>query len=186
MGWLAIFALAMLPPSVSLGSDREPARCVARWQGPGEGCALQEAVSAEALGSTEKAGRKQVLKNLAAAVESARIHKAATLPAGARSLFLDASQSCDEVTESAIITCFPEPHLRSARYCWFEVDMDLCGQSQGFFLASRAWVQGEQTRAEICGQLPDDPFTEDTVDERSAGCQARCWQQGKLSCGAAR
>ena len=85
-----------------------------------------------------------------------------------------------------MITCFPEPHLRSARYCWLEIELDLCGKSQGFFLASKAWVQGEQTRREICGEPSDDPFGDDPVDERSAVCQASCWQEGKLSCGAAK
>jgi hypothetical protein len=183
---LAVGALALLPPALQ-ASDREPSRCIARWQGPGQGCTLVQAITAEGLGGSERTARKAALRNLAMAAEAARIHKASTLPAGARALFLDASGSCGEAAvESAITTCFPEPHLRNARYCWLEIELDLCSQSQGFFLDTKAWYRGEETRGKICGELPDDPFGDDTVDERSAACQSACWQQGKLSCGAAR
>lgn len=184
--WLTAVVLVVLPSAPTQGSDREPSRCMARWQGPGDGCSLVEAISAEALGASEPAARRQALKNLATAAEAARVHKAVSLPPGARSLFLDASRSCDEVAQSAVITCFPEPHLRSARYCWLELELDLCGKSQGFFLASKAWVQGEQTRREICGEPPSDPFGDDEVELRSAACQDACWQQGRLSCGASK
>jgi len=181
-----LVCLGLLPAGSTLGSDRVPTRCVARWQGPGEGCSLNDAVSAEALGASERAASKQALRNLAAAAEAARIHKAASLPPGARSLFLDSSEQCGEVTDRAIVTCFPEPHLRSARYCWLELELDLCRASQGFFLESKAWVHGEQTRREICGEPPDDAFGDEPVSERDAACLNNCWQQGKLSCGAAK
>ncbi len=185
--WFLLGGMLLLGAPTVQGSDREPTRCMARWQGPGPGCTLQEGVSAEALGSSERTALKAVLRNLAMATEAARIHKASGLPAGARTLFLDSSEACAEAAvEGAVTTCFPEPHLRSARYCWLEIELDLCGQSHGFFLDTKPWVDGEAARRDTCGEPPDDPFGEDPVDERTAACQATCWQQGKLSCGAAR
>ncbi len=185
--WLLTVTMLLLPGPVARGSDGGPSRCIARWRGPAEGCALQESVSAEGLGRNERAAHKQALRNLATAAEAARNHKAASLPAGARSLFLDASPSCDEgVEQQAIVTCFPEPHLSAARYCWLEIDLDLCSQSQGFFLTGKPWTEGEQQRASICGALPEAAFDEEPLGEREASCQASCWQKGRLSCGASR
>jgi hypothetical protein len=181
--WLLLLTV-LLPSPASLGSDRQPTRCVARWQGPTPGCALNEAVTVEGLGVSEKAARKRALANLETAAEFSRIHKAATLPGGARVVFLEASRSCGEVADRAVLSCFPEPHLAKARYCWLQIDEDLCARSQGFFVASKPWVAGEQVRREICGEPPDDPFGEDEVTLGEAACQAGCWQRGKLSCGA--
>lgn len=185
--WILLGGVFLMRAPAVRGADREPTRCIARWQGPGPGCTLQDAVSAEALGVSERAALKQVLKNLSVAAEAARVHKAAGLPPGARSLFLDSSESCGETAvEGAVTTCFPEPHLRTARYCWLEIELDLCNMSQGFFLDTKPWVDGESSRSTICGEVPDDPFGEDPVELRSAACQAACWQQGTLRCGAAR
>jgi hypothetical protein len=183
--WLLIAAV-LLPSPATLGSDRQPTRCVARWQGPVEGCALHEAVTTEGLGASERAARKRALANLAAATESAWVQKAASLPDGARVVFLEASRSCGEVEERAVFSCFPEPHLSSARYCWLQIEEDPCGQSQGFFLAGKAWSNGEQVRREICGETPERPFEEDAISSRDAACRASCWQRGKLNCGAGR
>ncbi len=183
--WLlaGLSCLLALPVAAS-----EPARCVARWQGPAEGCALQEPVTAEALGANEKSATKKALRNLEHAIQAARAKKAAILPAGARTLFLSDSEQCtDLAAEQAVTSCFPEPHLRGARYCWLELELDLCRQSQGFFVEGRAWTWAELQRAAICGEPPETPFADgEPVDAQQATCQAECWTAGRLSCGANR
>ncbi len=186
-GWV-VLGLLLLPAQGALGGDREPSRCVARWQGPVEGCSLNEPVTAEALGASEKSATKKAMLNLAVAVQAARVQKATTLPAGARSLFLSGSEACAEVvTEQAVTSCFPEAHLRGARYCWLELELDLCRQSQGFFVEGRAWTYAETQRESICGEPSDEPYEDgEPVDSQLATCQAECWNARKLSCGANR
>ncbi len=176
--------LAILPAPGAQAADKVPTRCAARYQGPSEGCGLQQAVRAEGLGRTEAAAARQALRNLAAAAVAARTAQAALLPAGASALFLADSGSCEQrATELAVVTCFPEPHLRDARYCWMEVEDDFCGLSQGFFLDTRAWVSGEQGRARICTERADQ---EQPLSAHEASCVAACWSDSSLRCGAGR
>jgi len=181
-----IAGLVALPAAPGEAGD-VPSRCIARWEGPVEGCGLRDPVSTEGLGSSERGAERQARRNLAMAIAAARVAKAATLPPGARELFVAESVDCASIASPAAkVTCFPEPLLRTVRYCSLELPGGDCAISEGFTLDGRAWKTGERVREEICGQPEEDPLeVQLDVDMAGAVCRAACWGQARLRCGSA-
>ncbi len=182
----ALTALILFAPRALSSDDpgRGPHRCIARWQQPDDACPLQGVVRAEGLGRNLKGAQRQAEENLLLAAEAVRQQQAGELPVGAQAIFLQRTQTCKVALPRHLATsCFPEPHLRAARYCYLELPDASCGQGMGFFLDGRAWREGELVRMEQCEQRIPSPFEEG--DPRASACRALCWQEGSLRCGAA-
>jgi len=181
--WLVVLCAAAASPSEVPADDGAPCRCMARWQGPVEGCDLREVVSAEGLGPSERGATRQVRRNLGKAASAQRLAKAASLPPGAREQFLATTGACEAVAaERANVTCFPEEHLALDRFCSLDLADDPCSLSEGFIVQGKAWSTGEDARARICGEIDPATLLGDPVQ---ANCRARCWSQGRLRCGSA-
>ncbi|MFH1464954.1 MAG: hypothetical protein ABIO70_11275 [Pseudomonadota bacterium] len=179
----ALCAILVLLPAAPGEAGDVPSRCIARWQGPVPGCGLRDPVSTEGLGSSERGAERQARHNLAMAVAAARVAKAASLPPGARELMIAESAGCARTApDTAKVTCFPEPLLRTVRYCSLELTGGDCAVSEGFTLDGRAWKAGERAREDICGIPEEDPLQ---VEAAEAVCRAACWGQARLKCGSA-
>jgi hypothetical protein len=180
--WLLAGATAVLP-AASPADDGGPHRCLARWQGPAEGCDLREVVSAEGLGASERKAARQASRNLERAAEAQRYARAAALPTGAREQLIATTGECAALAGASLaVTCFPEAHLSEDRYCSLELGADPCDLSQGFLVQGKAWSAGEGSRERICGE-PGEEFLQ--LPPGEAACRAACWSQGRLRCGSA-
>lgn len=180
--WTVFAGLALWPAAPGEAGD-VPSRCIARWEGPIEGCGLRDPVSTEGLGASARQAERQARRNLAVAVEAARVARVASLPPGAREQMAAESEGCARIApEAATVTCFPEPLLRAVRYCILEPSPEGCPRAEGFTLDGRAWKAGEDAREEFCGLPGVDPLQAVSAE---AACRAMCWGQARLKCGSA-
>jgi hypothetical protein len=175
---LGLFACA---PKASLPvEDNLPARCVVRWQGPGEHCAVPESFRAEAVGS-----------NAAEATALARARLAAGVRSGVRALALDAdarrrtgvaekSAACASyASQNATAVCFPEATLAAARHCRVEFLVSACNGQPPQSVRGRPWTTGERARSALCAGLA---VPESLDPGEAAGCISRCYQETRLLC----
>jgi len=115
-------------------------------------------------------------------IESARQHGAFLLGAEGRGAFLAATEGCARVPASeAVISCFPEPELAEARYCWLSVPGFACGEGRGIRLRGRPWKEGEAAREDLCDGYAERARRAEAPDIPLA-CAAACWQSARLRC----
>ncbi len=185
--WPAIALVALVSsgyPAEADGSSPTPTRCIARWNRPAEDCRIQEPVSVEAVGRDEESARELAMDRLVTAMDALRASHALGAPNIMRAVVLNATRACEEhLLQEAIVTCFPEPHLRDARYCHLQLPVATCGASQGFSVAGRAWRDGERARDELCGTLVQEIDYLGDDPQAAKACEAECWQSSHLECG---
>lgn len=165
-------------------SSPTPTRCIARWHRPVEDCRLQEPISVEAVGRDESNARELAMDHLLTAMEATRESHALGAPNIMRAVVMNATRACEErLVEEAVVTCFPEPHLRDARYCRVALPAAQCGSNNGFAIEGRAWRDGERARADLCGNLVEELDYGQTDPQAAKACEAQCWQNSHLECG---
>jgi len=169
---------------VAESSSPTPTRCIARWHRPAEDCRLQEPIRVEALGRDEGQARELAMDRLVTAMDATRESHALGAPNIMRAVVMNATRACDEhLAEEAVVTCFPEPHLRDARYCKLALPVAQCGSGHGFAVEGRPWRDGERARADLCSNLAEGlDYLQDDPQAVKA-CEAQCWQTSHLECG---
>jgi hypothetical protein len=161
-----------------------PTRCIARWHQPVEDCRLQEPIRVEALGRDEGLARELAMDRLLTAMEALRESHALGAPDIMRAVVMNATRGCEEhLVEEAVVTCFPEPHLREARYCKLALPVAQCGSGHGYAVEGRAWRDGERARADLCGNLAQDLDYLAEDPQAVKACESQCWQTSRLECG---
>jgi len=184
----SLVALAILltggPARDAQSATPVPTRCIAFWHRPVEDCRLQEPLRAEAIGRLEADARGLAMDRLMIAMEALRDSHAAGAPDIMQAVVLNATRGCTErLTEEAVVTCFPEPHLRAARYCEVQFPVPGCGAGAGYAVEGSAWREGEEAREDLCTGMGAE-LTHLANDPRAVkGCEAQCWQQSHLECG---
>jgi hypothetical protein len=183
--------LVALAAFASAGTAREaesaapvPTRCIAFWHRPVEDCRLQDPLRVEAVGRVEADARGLALDRLTIAMEAQRASHSAGAPDIMQAVVLNATRGCSEhLAEEAVVTCFPEPHLRAARYCQVQFPVPGCGAADQYAVEGSAWREGEEAREDLClGMGRDLPHL--AHDERALKtCEAQCWQTSHLECG---
>ena len=165
-------------------ANATPTRCIARWHRPVEDCRLQEPISVEAVGRDEGTARELAMDRILAAMDAMRESHTLGAPNIMRAVVLNATRACEErLQEEAVVTCFPEPHLRDARYCRVALPVAQCGSGHGFAVEGRAWRDGERARADLCAGLAADLDYLSTDPQAAKACEAQCWQTSHLECG---
>jgi hypothetical protein len=169
---------------VAESASPTPTRCIARWHQPVEDCRLQEPLRVEALGRDEAQARGLAMDRLVTAMDAMRESHALGAPNIMRAVVMNATRACeDHLAAEAVVTCFPEPHLRDARYCRVALPVAQCGSGNGFAVEGRAWRDGERARADLCGSMAEglDYLAEDPQAVKA--CESQCWQTSRLECG---
>lgn len=161
-----------------------PTRCIAYWHRSADDCRLQDPLRVEALGRDEDSARDMALDRLQTAMEALRGAHAAGAPDIMQAVVLNATRNCEEhLQQEAVVTCFPEPHLKTARYCRVVFPTAGCGTGTEYAVAGMAWREGEQAREDLCAGMGRDlDFL--AADPRAVKtCEARCWQDSHVECG---
>ncbi len=165
-------------------SSPTPTRCIARWHRPVEDCRLQEPLNVEAVGRDEGTARELAMDRLITAMSATRESHTLGAPNIMRAVVMNATRACEErMVEEAVVTCFPEPHLRDARYCRVALPVAQCGSGHGFAVEGRAWRDGERARADLCSGLATDLEYLASDPQAAKACEAQCWQTSHLECG---
>ena len=169
---------------VAESASPTPTRCIARWHQPAEDCRLAEPIRVEALGRDEGQARELAMERLLTAMEATRDSHALGAPNIMRAVVMNATRACEEhIAEEAVVTCFPEPHLRQARYCKLALPVAQCGSGHGFAVEGRPWRDGERARADLCGGLADGLSYLADDPQAVKACESQCWQTSRLECG---
>ncbi len=187
LSWPALSLVALVGAVDSTEAESSspvPTRCIARWHKPSDTCRLPEPLSVEALGRDEEAARDLAMDRMLTAMDALRASHTWAAPDIMRAVVRLATQDCEEhLLSETIFTCFPEPHLKDARYCHLELPVALCASGQEFSVAGRAWRDGERARTELCGSITDGIDYLERDPQAAKACEAQCWQTSRLECG---
>jgi hypothetical protein len=188
---LVTWPLVLLAAALSGGTAHEavsaasvPTRCIAYWHRSADDCRLQEPLRVEALGRDEEGARDLAMERLQVAMEATRDSHSAGAPDIMQAVVLNATRNCDQhLREEAAVTCFPEPHLKTARYCRVLFPTPGCGAGTEYAVAGLPWREGEMAREDLCDGMDRDlDFLAE--DPRAVkACEARCWQETRVECG---
>ena len=161
-------------------SDEVPVRCILRWGGPGEHCALPGEYRAEAVGLSEAEATQRARVRLAGAVRSGVRARAAMADARRRTGIAEKAAACAAVaSQHGTVACFPEAVLETSRRCRVEFLVPGCNTDRPVEVKGKAWTRGERARDALCAELA---VPAGLTSGAMADCTSRCLQQTRLVC----
>jgi hypothetical protein len=168
------------PKTSPVPSDEVPVRCILRWGGPGEHCALPGNYRAEAVGLSEAEATQRARRRLAGAVRSGVRSRASMADERRRTGIAEKAAACAAVaSQRGTVACFPEAVLATSRRCRVEFPVPGCNTERPVEVKGKPWTRGERARDELCADLA---LPAGLTLGATAECTSRCLQQTRLVC----
>jgi hypothetical protein len=157
-------------------------RCVARWEGPVDGCPLVEVLRVEGAAPGPRAAERAARGALESAVKLYVTAYKQRYPQIDPKRF---AQCGAVVRASAFVDCFPDPGLgKLEALCFAELADPECWDGRVLTVEGTGWTLVQEGRSEMCRAVDQQVVQQDFLDRdvMRSWCAASCAADTRVRC----